>query len=260
MKKIIILLMPVLAFSLATFSQIQVLEVRSTKLAAKPGEPEMVYIQGGTFTMGCTDEQGSDCYEDEKPAHKVTFGSYYIGKYEVTQAQWKSVMGGNPSFFKGDNLPVEQVSWDDVQTFIGKLNASTGKHYRLPTEAEWEFAARGGSGSRGYKYSGSNTLGAVAWYYDNSGDKTHPVGAKSPNESGLYDMSGNVLEWCSDWYGSYGSASQTDPRGASTGSARVIRGGSWDYIAGICRVSNRYITSPGNRSIGVGFRLACSSN
>jgi formylglycine-generating enzyme required for sulfatase activity len=258
MKKIIILLSLSLGLSLAVFSQAQSV-ISSPTPAPKPIEPEMVYIPGGTFTMGCTDEQGNDCYDREKPAHKVTVTGYYIGKYEVTQAQWKSVMGGNPSFFKGDNLPVEQVSWDDIQTFIRKLNASTGKRYRLPTEAEWEYAARGGAGSRGYKYSGSNTPGDVAWYNKNSGDKTHPVGSKSPNESGLYDMTGNVYEWCSDWYGDYGSASQTDPQDASTNSDRVIRGGSWSYLAWFCRVSLRDYGSPNDRHYSIGFRLACSS-
>ena len=153
----------------------------------------MVYVSGGTFTMGATSEQGSDAYDWEKPAHSVTLSGYYIGKYEVTQELWKAVMGSNPSRFKGDNLPVEQVSWDDVQEFLRKLNAMTGKRYRLPTEAEWEFAARGGNSSRGYKYSGSNSLGSVAWYYDNSGSRTHAVGTKSPNELGIYDMSGPRL-------------------------------------------------------------------
>jgi formylglycine-generating enzyme required for sulfatase activity len=219
----------------------------------------MVYVAGGTFTMGCTSEQGGDCYDNESPAHRVTLSSYYIGKTEVTQAQWKAVMGGNPSNWKGDNLPVEQVSWNDVQEFIRKLNAQTGKNYRLPTEAEWEFAARGGNQSRGYIYSGSNTIGSVAWYYDNSYDnssKTHPVGTKSPNELGIYNMSGNVYEWCNDWYGSYSSVSQTNPRGASSGSYRVLRGGSWGSDSRGTRVSARGSNNPGNRYFISGFRLA----
>lgn len=199
----------------------------------------MVYVAGGTFTMGATSEQGSDVYDDAKPAHRVTLSSYYIGKYEVTQAEWKAVMGSNPSYFKGDNLPVENVSWDDCQTFIRKLNALTGRKFRLPTEAEWEFAARGGTNSRGYKYSGSNTIGSVAWNYYNSGSKTHPVGQKSPNELGLYDMSGNVEEWCQDRYGGYSSSSQTNPVVSGFWfTARVYRGGSW-INAGKCRVSYR---------------------
>ena len=218
--------------------------------------PEMVYVEGGTFTMGATSEQGSDALDGGKPAHSVTLDGYYIGKYEVTQKLWKAVMGSNPSDFKGDNLPVENVSWDDVQEFLRKLNAMTGKNYRLPTEAEWEFAARGGNSSRGYKYSGSNSLGSVAWYYDNSGDRTHAVGTKSPNELGIYDMSGNVWEWCQDWYGSYSSSSQRNPQGPNSGSSRVFRGGCWSYDARFCRVSIRGYNTPGYRLNHLGFRLA----
>ena len=220
---------------------------------------QMIAVQGGTFTMGCTSEQGSDCYGDETPTHQVTLSDFHIGKYEVTQAQWKIVMNGdNPSSFKGDNLPVESVSWNEVQTFITKLNIMTGKQYRLPTEAEWEYAARGGRNSEGYKYSGSNTVGNVAWYMNNSGDKTHDVGTKSPNELGIYDMSGNVWEWCNDWYGSYSSSAKTNPQGPSSGSYRVFRGGSWSGIAIGARVSYRGGSSPGYRGIDLGFRLACS--
>ena len=219
---------------------------------------EMVAVQGGTFTMGCTSEQGSDCFDSEKPAHQVTVGDFYIGKYEVTQAQWKAVMGSNPSKFQGDNLPVEMVSWNDVQEFIQKLNAKTGKQYRLPTEAEWEFAARGGTNSRGYKYSGSNTLGNVAWYIDNSDNKTHTVGTKSANELGIFDMSGNVWEWCNDWFGAYSSNAQTNPKGPTSGSLRVNRGGSWYYSARFARVSIRDYYFPDIRYNFFGFRLACS--
>jgi formylglycine-generating enzyme required for sulfatase activity len=218
---------------------------------------EMIYVQGGTFTMGCTGEQGNDCNKDEKPAHQVTLSSFSIGKYEVTQAQWKSVMGSNPFYFKGDNLPVENVSWNDVQAFIRKLNTQAGNRYRLPTEAEWEYAARGGNQSKGYKYSGSNTLGNVAWYYDNSAYKTHPVGQKSPNELGIYDMSGNVREWCSDRYDVYSTSAQNDPVGTS-GSYRVIRGGSWGSNVD-CRVAYRGCNSTDKCYYGLGFRLACNS-
>ncbi|MDR1652963.1 MAG: SUMF1/EgtB/PvdO family nonheme iron enzyme [Prevotellaceae bacterium] len=220
------------------------------------GTDEMVFVEGGTFTMGCTSEQGSDCGDDEKPAHKIILSGYYIGKYEVTQAQWRAVMGSNPSYFKGDNLPVESVSWDDVQDFIRKLNQQTGKNYRLPTEAEWEFAARGGNSSRGYKYSGSNGVGSVAWY---DGNETHPVGTKQANELGIYDMSGNVWEWCSDLYGIYSSSSQTNLKSASLGLNRVSRGGSWDGRARRVRVSDRNLNAPDNRYYGLGFRLASSS-
>ena len=218
-------------------------------------EIEMVWVSGGTFTMGATSEQGSDAYDWEKPAHSVTLSGYYIGKYEVTQKLWKAVMGSNPSGFKGDNLPVENVNWNDVQTFIRKLNQLTGKNYRLPTEAEWEYAARGGNNSRGNKYSGSDNVGSVAWYYENSGSTTHPVGSKSPNELGIYDMSGNVWEWCQDWYGYYSSSSQRNPKGPASGSHRVYRGGSWLNNARYCRVSDRSYISPDHRNYILGFRL-----
>jgi formylglycine-generating enzyme required for sulfatase activity len=159
---------------------------------------EMILVRGGTFRMGDTDGQGGD---NEKPVHNVTLRDFYIGKYPVTQKQWVQVMGSNHSNFKGDDLPVEQVSWNNVQEIIKELNAKTGKKYRLPTEAEWEYAARGGNKSKGYKYSGSNDIDKVAWYADNSGNKTHPVGTKAPNELGIYDMSGNVWEWVNDKYG-----------------------------------------------------------
>jgi formylglycine-generating enzyme required for sulfatase activity len=238
---------------------------------------EMVEVKGGTFTMGCTSEQGDDCFDGEKPAHRVTLSDFYIGKYEVTQKQWQAVTGSNPSRFKGDNLPVEKVSWEDVQEFIRKLNAKAGRNYRLPTEAEWEYAARGGVQSRGTKYSGSNTVDGVAWYYGNSGDKalgdsnwnendlnnnhckTHPVGQKLPNELGLYDMSGNVWEWCSDRYVAYGSDSQSNPEGAVSGSLRVLRGGGWFNYAQIMRVPFRSISAPDFRNYGLGFRLAFGS-
>ena len=217
----------------------------------------MIYVQGGTFTMGATSEQGSDVESDEKPAHSVTLSSYYIGETEVTQALWQAVMGSNPSNFTGDSrLPVEQVSWEDCQTFISRLNSLTGQHFRLPTEAQWEFAARGGNRSRGYKYSGSNDIGSVAWYTDNSGSKTHPVKTKSPNELGIYDMSGNVWEWCQDWYGDYSSSSLTNPTGASSGSYRVFRGGCWYYSARFCRSSKRSGNTPSSRFSNLGLRLA----
>ena len=218
----------------------------------------MVTIEGGTFTMGATSEQGSDAYDDEKPTHSVTLSSFYLCKYEVTQALWRAVMGENPSNFMGDNLPVEEVSWNDCQTFITRLNSLTGKNFRLPTEAEWEYAARGGNRSRGYKYSGSDNLYDVAWSSENSGEKTYPVGSKSPNELGLYDMSGNVEEWCSDWYGTYSSSSQTNPTGPSIGSDRVRRGGSWHHGARGCRSSMRFNFAPDSRNYFIGLRLALS--
>ncbi len=216
----------------------------------------MRLVEGGTFQMGATSEQGSDADRDEKPVHSVTLSDYYIGETEVTQALWKAVMGSNPSNFKGDNLPVEQVSWNDCQKFIRKLNQKTGKNFRLPTEAEWEYAARGGKKSKGYKYAGSNSIGNIAWYDVNSGSKTHPVKGKAANELGLYDMSGNVWEWCQDWYRDYSSGSLSNPTGPSTGSYRVLRGGGWRNRARICRVSNRDSSLPDYRSGSYGFRLA----
>ncbi len=187
-------------------------------------------------------------------------------KYEVTQELWHAVMGSNPSGFTSANgytydqyRPVESVSWEDCQEFISKLNQMTGKTFRLPTEAEWEYAARGGNKSKGYKYAGSNTLGNVAWYDGNSGSTTHPVGQKTPNELDLYDMSGNVLEWCQDWYGDYGSGSQTNPMGPSYGSDRVFRGGSWENSARNCGVSGRFLFSPNQHCTNLGLRLAASS-
>ena len=216
----------------------------------------MVAVEGGTFTMGATSEQGSDAYSDDRPTHSVTLSDFAIGETEVTQELWKAVMGSNPSLLSGTNLPVEKVSWNDCQTFISKLNNLTGKNFRLPTEAEWEYAARGGQKSQGYKYAGSNTLGDVAWYYDNSDSNTHPVKQKQANELGLYDMSGNVFEWCQDWYDSYSSSAQTNPTGSTSGSDRVYRGGSLSCEAGICRVSYRNSHTPAYYSSDLGLRLA----
>ena len=222
-------------------------------------EFEMVYVEGGTFTMGGTSEQGSDAESDERPVHSVTLSSFHIGKYEVTQGLWREVMGSNPSYNpSGDDYPVENVSWEDCQEFIGKLNARTGLTFRLPTEAEWEYAARGGRKSRGYKYSGSNSIGDVAWYSGNSGNHTHPVGRKSPNELGLYDMSGNVWEWCQDWYGDYTAEAQRNPTGPSSGGSRVLRGGSYWGVARFCRVSYRSFSAPGYRYGFNGLRLVLS--
>ena len=221
----------------------------------------MVSVAGGTFTMGATSEQGSDAEECEKPAHKVTLSSFSIGKYEVTQEEWQVVMGSNPSKFKGAKRPVENVCWSDCQEFIRKLNAMTGKRFRLPTEAEWEYAARGGNRSKGYKYAGSDILDAVAWYKNNSGKMTHDVGQKNANELGLYDMSGNVREWCQDWFGEYSRHSQTNPTGPSSssylgGSYLVSRGGCWIDKADECRSSIRYFTPPSTRFNQLGLRLA----
>ncbi|MCR5193852.1 MAG: formylglycine-generating enzyme family protein [Bacteroidales bacterium] len=269
----------------------------------------MIRVQGGTFTMGATAEQGSDADDDEKPAHKVTLSTYYIGETEVTQELWQAVMGSNPSRYKPKETnaaqcsydafvadakrlnakkpgtmrvptrqewyaamvttsgtlkrPVEDVCWDDCQKFIRRLNQLTGKKFRLPTEAEWEFAARGGTKSRGYKYSGGNDIGTVAWYTVNAEDKgesssdygTHVVKTKQPNELGIYDMAGNVWELCQDCYGNYSDGAQTSPQGPSTGSCRVGRGGSWNYSASQCRTSNRFCFIPHHSFNFVGLRL-----
>jgi len=227
--------------------------------AANPYNIEMVFVEGGTFTMGCTEEQGSDCYPDTKPAHTVTVSSFYIGKYEVTQAQWKAVMGSAHNVEnEGDDLPVDNVSWEDAQVFIRKMNAKTGKVFRLPTEAEWEYAARGGKDGKGYKYAGSNNIDEVAWYEGNSGGETHPVGQKAPNELGLYDMTGNVWENMNNWHDDYNDSAKTNPVGPISGKYRVGRGGSWREGTLENRVSVRFVDTPGNRDDNCGLRLVLS--
>ncbi len=215
----------------------------------------MMKVKGGVYTMGATSEQGDKAYIKEFPVHNVLLDDYYIGETVVTQGLWKAVMDNNPSHFKGDNLPVERVLWEDAQEFVKRLNHKTGRTFRLPTEAEWEYAARGGKKSQGYKYSGSDNLDEVAWYDDNSGDKTHPVREKKANELGLYDMSGNVWEWCQDWYGGYSGDAQSNPQGSSSGAERVRRGGGWRSRARNCRVSSRSSYAPAHPYNGLGFRL-----
>ena len=222
----------------------------------RPVEIEMIFVEGGSFTMGCTAEQGDECWGNENPTRLITLSDFHIGKYLVTQEQWLSVMGANPAFFKdGDDYPVEMVSWEDVQEFILNLNKQTGKKYRLPTEAEWEYAARGGKLSKGYKYSGSNVLDDVAWYWEN-GNSAQPVGTKAPNELGIYDMSGNLFEFCSDFYAFYPSIAETNPTGPSMGYYHVYRGGSWVHTASACRVTYRRNCNPNDRKPYLGFRLA----
>jgi formylglycine-generating enzyme required for sulfatase activity len=232
----------------------------------------MIYIEGNTFTMG---DIGGHWASDETPTHEVTISSFYMGKYEVTQTLYQKVMGKNPSYLKGDNLPVERVSWYDVIEFCNAMSKRQGltptytisgadvtcdfskNGYRLPTEAEWEYAAGGGASNR-TKFAGTNIefhLDNYAWYSSNSENKIYPVGTKQPNSLGLYDLTGNVWEWCWDWYGSYSSTSQINPTGPASGSSRVIRGGSWYSSALMCRVVNRYNSDPSHRSAGNGFRF-----
>lgn len=221
---------------------------------------KMVFVKGGTFMMGATSEQEKDAFENEKPVHQVTLSDYHIGETEVTQALWMAVMGYNPSRHKGDNLPVEKVSWDECLEFFSKLESATGKKFRLPTEAEWEFAARGGNKSNNTKYAGGNNLGSVAWYDGNSNDETHLVAKKSPNELGLYDMSGNVWELCYDCYDDhyYRKSPSTNPCNLYSryGYEFVDRGGSWNDGAWGCRVSARRFVKHNEISFSVGFRLA----
>lgn len=230
---------------------------------------KMVYVEGGSFRMGATPEQGSDADNDESPVHTVRLDSYYMAECEVTQAQWEKIMGTTiyqqrdkantqwPMHGVGDNNPMYYVSWEEAQAFCRELSAMTGKTYLLPTEAQWEYAARGGNKSKGYKYSGSYAIDAVAWYDSNSGSATHWVKQKRANELGIYDMSGNVWEWCSDWYGSYSSSEQSNPTGAGSGQYRVLRGGSWRINAGRCRVSFRDFNAPSGRYGHFGFRVVC---
>ena len=231
----------------------------------------MVPVKGGTFTMGATPEQGDDIASSEYPTHEVTVSDFCIGQTEVTQALWVAVMGSNPSSFCSFNgyaedlsRPVENVSWNSCQTFITRLNDLTGKQFRMLTEAEWEFAARGGNKGHGYRYAGSDDVDEVAWYWETipshssgtAGYGTQPVATKLPNELGLYDMSGNVWEWCQDWYGTYSSDPQTDPTGPASGTYRIVRGGHWSGSAGNCRVSNRNRNVPENKWYLIGLRLA----
>ena len=231
---------------------------------------DMVYVEGGTFSQGCTQEQESECGVSENPVHDVTLSDFFIGKYEITQAQWKSVMGedNNPSEFVGDDLPVTNVSWYDAQVFIIKLNEKTGKRYRLPTNAEWEYAARGGNQSRGYKYSGSNDINEVAWYAENSGGTTHRVGTKKANELGIFDMSGNAWEWVFDLMMAngvgYSGEAQTNPQ-QPEGNFPLIRGGGWNLHEASAnrpsyssRVSFYTTNIPTWKSNRLGFRLAHS--
>ena len=244
MKKIRLLLLLVMAFlhfSAYGYSDDFTQEVNGVNF-------EMVLVYGGGFWMGSQSEEADDY---EQPEHYVTLNSFYIGKYEVTQGQWRAVMGNNPSWFqKGDNYPVDRVSWDDIQEFIHKLNQMTGKNYRLPTEAEWEYAARGGTSWERY-----GDIDSISWHGGNTDGSYHPVGLKQPNAYGLYDMLGNVEEWVQDWYGPFTTEPKTNPSGPSSGSDKVIRGGNWGNIAKCIRASYRYQFTPCLPFRDIGFRL-----
>ncbi len=223
----------------------------------------LILINGGTFTMGQTDPNVSckGCTADEQPPHKVTVSDFYLCKYEVTLKEWKQIMGTNPSYDEEcENCPVDGVSWQDVQLFIKKINEKSDIQFRIPTEAEWEFAARGGNKSNGYRFSGSNNASDVAWFGLKKDQKTHQTGLKQPNELGLYDMSGNVWEWCSDFYGFdyFANSPEKDPSGPISGKDKILRGGSWYNQSFDCRVTTRYRFYPSFRTNANGFRLASS--
>ncbi len=264
MKKFFVILIILL-----TAGMLFAADEKESGMQSSPVSENFVRVEGGRFQMGST--AGAS---DEEPVHQVRVSSFYMSRYEVTQWEWKAVMGSNPSHFKGDDRPVEGVSWYDAVKYCNRRSEKEGlkpvyrtngsnvsadwsaNGYRLPTEAEWEYAARGGNSSNGYKYAGGHSPGKVAWYWDNSGRKTRPVGRKAPNELGLYDMSGNVWEWCWDWKGSYeSSGSQSDPRGPASGSNRVDRGGSWDDSARYLRLAYRFNIGPGISFSRLGFRL-----
>lgn len=225
------------------------------KLSSDPFENQMVFVKGGVFRMG---DSFGDGNKEEKPVHQVLLNDFFISKYEVTQAQWEAIMGDNPSHFAGCNdCPVERVSWVEVQEFLAKVNELTGKSYRLPTEAEWEYAARGGQESRGFRYAGKNNINFVSWYSGNSQNKTHPVGQMEPNELGIYDMSGNVWEWTYDWFDYYTDSPTpaVNPIGPEQGDFRIVRGGSWYGYIGGSRVACRGSDDPANKRSYIGFRV-----
>ena len=253
----ILIYITIVIVSLIVFSLAYIVEKENEKKILQGLISNMVYVQGGSFMMGAASKD-NEAGREEKPCHRVTLSSFFIGKFEVTQQEWLAVMNKNPSEFDGLKHPVEMVSWNDCMEFMEKLNALTGKKFRLPTEAEWEFAARGGNMSQGYLYSGSNNIDDVAWYDGNSGDTTHDVGQKLPNELGLYDMTGNVEEWCNDRFAEYGSSPQTDPKGPVSGNQRVFRGGSWNESRKVCRNSSRKSYMAGRLGYNLGLRLALS--
>jgi formylglycine-generating enzyme len=225
-----------------------------------PVKPELVFVKGGTFAMGSKNGE-----EDEQPVHSVTLSDFSIGKYEVTVVQYRAFceavgrrMPQEPDWGWEDRLPIVHVSYNDAVAYCNWLSEKFGGNWRLPTEAEWEYAAKGGSQSRGYTYAGGNELEELGWYMYNSWDQPNPVGTKKPNELGIYDMSGNVSEWCADWYGDYSPNAATDPKGPSSGEGRVLRGGSWFYYENTSRITNRSYHAPTGSLIVSGFRVVLS--
>lgn len=216
---------------------------------------EMVRVPGGSFEMGLNEDEAEHSYET--PRHEVYVSSYSIGKYEVTQSLWEAVMDNNPSIVKGDNLPVNNVSWNEVQLFIKKLNHLTGERYRLPTEAEWEYAAKGGNYSESYTYIGGNDTDTTSWTFNNSGNTIHNVGEKKPNELGIHDMGGNVQEWVMDWFGKYESKQQNNPKGPkSSDIGKILRGGCYNILPQYNKPENRFVSNPNFKASFIGFRLA----
>ncbi len=233
----------------------------SLALAQSTNFMKMVYVEGGTFNMGGSDDESNS---DEKPVHKVTLRSFYMGQYEVTVAQYRSYcretgvsMPAAPSWGWRDNDPIVNVNWNEAKDFADWLSEKTDRTYRLPTEAQWEYAARGGRRSQGKTYAGSNSLELVGWFEGNSGNQTHPVGQKKPNELGIYDLSGNAWEWCRDWYDPdyYSKSPATNPVNQTALTDRVLRGGSWYFASRPCRSANRSDNTPKARSGLIGFRL-----
>jgi formylglycine-generating enzyme required for sulfatase activity len=257
MKKNIFSIVAVLLFATMTMAQHE-----NIKFKVNGQTFEMVYVGPGTFIMGATPEQGIDLWLNERPTHRVTLSPYFIGKYEVTQALYEAVMGNNPSRFQGASLPVENVTWIEAEKFVETLNELLheelgNKKFALPSEAQWEYAARGGNESEHYKYSGSDVANDVSWFSENSSDKTHTVGMLKPNELGICDMSGNVNEWCYDWWGIYNSEHRRNPNVTTEGieHRRLVRGGGWDRSERYSRVSIRHNMQPERKSPSIGFRI-----
>ena len=257
-----------MALATSALSGAQLVTADSLVVVDLPGGArlEMVHVAGGTFTMGNNERRGLKVnYEASQPEHRVTVGDYFIGRYEVTQSQWTAVMGDNPSRFRSadgsaDSLPVEQVSWMAAQQFCTLLSQMTGRRFRLPTEAEWEYAARGGAFSHNTPFAGAPAAASVGWYCVNSDGHTHPVGRMKANELGLYDMCGNVLEWCSDWMAPYSAAEADNPQGPSDGESRVLRGGHFNSTSPGCTVYDRawYLPTGSYEYYGLRLVMECA--